>query len=53
VSDLQAIAQELLSGDEAGARLGRRISQLTSDFDFEAVQRLASEGDARDGDAGA
>jgi PAS domain S-box-containing protein len=41
VTDLHAIANELASGDEADAALGRRLARLASDFDFEGVAALA------------
>jgi hypothetical protein len=42
VSDLQAIARELNSGNAEQVRLGQHIARLTSEFDFEAIEQLAS-----------
>jgi hypothetical protein len=36
------IAQELMAGDEALARLGRHVGRLANAFEFEALERLAS-----------
>jgi PAS domain S-box-containing protein len=42
VSDLQEIALELTMGDAEHSRLGRHIARLTSEFEFEAIEQLAS-----------
>ena len=41
VSDLEAIAQELSSGDEAEQALSQRIARLVAGFDFDGVRELA------------
>src|SRR5262245_23298385 len=48
VSELQAIAVELIQGNPQQARLGRRIAQLVDQFELEAIQRLASGGHTSD-----
>jgi CheY-like chemotaxis protein len=52
ISDLHAIVQELIKGDPQQARLGHRIARWVDQFEFEAIERLAS-GGAIDGDRGA
>src|SRR5262249_33542588 len=42
VSDLQAIARELNSGDAEQVRLGQQVARPTREFDFEAIVKLAS-----------
>jgi len=44
ISDLQAVAQELIAGDERQASLGKRIIQLANRFEFDEIERLASGG---------
>jgi PAS domain S-box-containing protein len=51
VSDLRAIALELIQGDTQQARLGQRIARLVDQFEFDAIERLASGGHIND-DAG-
>jgi PAS domain S-box-containing protein len=41
ITDLQALADTLTSGDDADAALGRRISALAANFDFDGVRELA------------
>jgi CheY-like chemotaxis protein len=41
VTDLQAIADELITGDKTDAALGQRLAQLVANFDFDAVRELA------------
>ena len=41
ISDLHAIAQELMAGEEDQAALGRRIIRLADHFEFDAIARLA------------
>ena len=41
ISDLQAIAQELIAGDQDQAALGKRIIRLADHFEFDAIARLA------------
>jgi PAS domain S-box-containing protein len=41
VTDLQAIAQQLLGGDEADVALGRRIGALVQSFDFDGLRSFA------------
>jgi PAS domain S-box-containing protein len=41
VTDLHALAGALTSGDEQDAALGRRISTLAANFDFEGIRELA------------
>ena len=41
VTDLHALAGALTSGDERDAALGRRISTLAANFDFDGIRRLA------------
>jgi hypothetical protein len=47
VTDLEALAQELVAGDAGEAALGQKIARLTAQFDFdgltEMAQRLAGE----------
>lgn len=40
-SEVQAIPQHLIRGSPGDARLGRRIARLASEFEFEALGRLA------------
>jgi hypothetical protein len=42
VTDLQALAQELVAGDAQAAALGHRIARLLSDFDFDGLRDLAA-----------
>jgi CheY-like chemotaxis protein len=42
ITDLHAIAATLELGDEADAALGRRISALSSGFDFDSLRELAA-----------
>jgi hypothetical protein len=42
ISDLHAIARELILGDPQQARVGRRIARLVNQFEFDAIERLAS-----------
>jgi two-component system cell cycle response regulator DivK len=42
VSDLQAIADELIAGDDIDAALGRRVARLVTSFDFDGVRDLAT-----------
>jgi PAS domain S-box-containing protein len=42
LSELHAIAQELMSGDDSRARLGRELGRLANAFDFEALERLCA-----------
>jgi hypothetical protein len=46
VTDLHSIANELASGDESDAAIGRRLARLASDFDFAGVSELANALDA-------
>ena len=48
VTDLQALADTLTSGDDADAALGRRISALAANFDFDGVRELADSLEALD-----
>jgi PAS domain S-box-containing protein len=41
VTDLHALAGTLTSGDERDAALGRRISTLAANFDFDGIRELA------------
>lgn len=41
VTGLESLAQELMSGGTPDAGLGRRISRLASDFDFEGLRALS------------
>jgi PAS domain S-box-containing protein len=41
VTDLHALAGALTSGDERDAALGRRISSLAANFDFDGIRQLA------------
>jgi hypothetical protein len=41
VADLDSIAEELSSADDAPGSLGRRIAALTAAFDYDALLRLA------------
>lgn len=41
VTDLEALAQELVAGDESEAALGHRIARLTAQFDFEGLRKAA------------
>src|SRR5262249_37312628 len=52
VSDLQEIARELTLGDAEHSRLGQHIARLTSEFEFEAIEQLASGRQQPDGNAG-
>jgi PAS domain S-box-containing protein len=42
ISDLQSLADTLTSGDDTDAALGRRISALAANFDFDGVRELAA-----------
>ena len=42
VTDLEAIAQELMGGDGADPALGRRIGALVQSFDFDGLRALAA-----------
>jgi two-component system, sensor histidine kinase and response regulator len=42
VSDLQAIAETLISGDDTDAVLGQRLARLVANFDFDGVRELAT-----------
>jgi len=48
ISDLHAISQELILGDSEQVRLGNHIWRLANQFDFEAIERLASGAKAGD-----
>jgi CheY-like chemotaxis protein len=48
ITDLQALADTLTSGDDADAALGRRISALAAGFDFDGVRELADSLEALD-----
>jgi PAS domain S-box-containing protein len=48
ITDLQALADTLTSGDDADAALGRRISALAANFDFDGVRELADSLEALD-----
>jgi len=41
VTDLEALAQELIAGNAAEAALGRRIAALVTGFEFEGLRALA------------
>jgi len=41
ITDLEALAQELVAGDESEAALGHRIARLASQFDFEGLKKTA------------
>ena len=41
VSDLHDLADSLTSGNEVDAALGRRISTLAANFDFDGINELA------------
>ncbi len=41
VTDLEALAQELVAGESAEAALGHRIARLTGQFDFDGLRNLA------------
>jgi hypothetical protein len=51
ISELHAIAQELILGDPQQAGLGRRIARLVNQFEFDAIERLASGGQVGDSPA--
>jgi hypothetical protein len=51
ISELHAIAQELILGDPQQAYLGHRIARLVNQFEFDAIERLASGGQIGDGPA--
>jgi PAS domain S-box-containing protein len=42
VTDLEAMAQELMGGEGGDAALGRRIGALVQSFDFDALRALAA-----------
>jgi CheY-like chemotaxis protein len=42
VTDLESLAQELMSGEGGDSALGRRIGALVQAFDFEGLRELAS-----------
>ena len=42
VSDLQALADELLGGDTTSVVVGQQLSRLVASFDFEGLQGLAT-----------
>jgi CheY-like chemotaxis protein len=48
ISDLQSLADTLTSGDDTDVALGRRISALAANFDFDGVRELADSLDALD-----
>ena len=48
ITALQALADKLAAGDEVDVDLGRRISALASNFDFDGVRELAASLDALD-----
>jgi CheY-like chemotaxis protein len=48
ISDLHAIALELIQGGPQQARLGHRITRLVDQFEFDAIEKLASEGQISD-----
>jgi hypothetical protein len=41
VTDLEALAQELMNGGADQAALGRRISRLAGSFDFDGLRALS------------
>jgi hypothetical protein len=41
VSDIQGLAEDLMSGDTAEVTLGERINQLAMHFDFDGLRELA------------
>ncbi|MCC7241931.1 MAG: PAS domain S-box protein [Acidobacteria bacterium] len=41
VTDIEALAQELVAGDDGEAALGQRIARLNAQFDFEGLADLA------------
>ena len=41
VSEIQALAQDLIAGDVASAAVGERISRLAMKFDFDGLGKLA------------
>ena len=41
VTDLEALAQELVAGDAGEAALGQRIARMTAQFDFDGLTDLA------------
>jgi CheY-like chemotaxis protein len=51
ISELHAIAQELILGDPQQAGLGHRIARLVNQFEFDAIERLASGGQVGDSPA--
>jgi CheY-like chemotaxis protein len=42
VTDLEAIAQDLMGGEGSDAALGRRIGALVQSFDFDGLRALAA-----------
>jgi hypothetical protein len=42
VTDLEALAQELMSGDGADPALGRQIAAMVQSFDFGSLRSLAA-----------
>jgi hypothetical protein len=46
VTDLHALADSLAAGNDVDAALGRRISALASNFDFDGIRDLAASLDA-------
>jgi hypothetical protein len=42
VTDLEALAQELMGGESADPALGRRIGALVQSFDFDGLRALAA-----------
>jgi PAS domain S-box-containing protein len=51
ISELHAIAQELILGNPQQKYLGHRIARLVNQFEFDAIERLASGGQIGDGSA--
>ena len=43
VTDLEALADELLTGSDGDLALGRRIARLVAAFDFDGLRALAGE----------
>jgi len=41
VTDLEALAQELVAGDAGEAALGQRIARMTAQFDFDGLTDMA------------
>ena len=47
VTDLEALAQELVAGDAGEAALGQRIARMTAQFDFDGLTDMAGGWPAR------